>query len=100
MRLSHKPFRKHRCALPEVHARATVRDDPATDGPPATDEVAIFETHLRNDPAGSPGVYATASATTRSDHFHANGALIPGGGRCRECLEAQARPEYAAAVRW
>jgi hypothetical protein len=34
-----------RCAFAEVHARATVRDDLAMDGPPATDEMAVFGAH-------------------------------------------------------
>jgi hypothetical protein len=61
-------------AFRDVHARATVcddlatdgDDDLATDGPPATDEMAVFEPTLRTDPASSPGVYATASALSRS----------------------------------
>jgi hypothetical protein len=48
-----KPFRKRRCAFADVHARATVcddlatdgGDDLATDGPPATDEMAVFGAH-------------------------------------------------------
>jgi hypothetical protein len=40
-----KPFRNRRRAFAEVHARATVGDDLATDGPPATDEMAVFGAH-------------------------------------------------------
>src|SRR5687767_11872618 len=42
---SDKPFRKRRCAFAEVHARATVRDELATGGQPATDEMAVFGAH-------------------------------------------------------
>ena len=40
-----KPFRKHRCTFAEVHARATVRGDLATDGPTVTNEMAVFGAH-------------------------------------------------------
>src|SRR5215211_1088573 len=50
-----KPSRKSCSALAEVSARAAGRDDLAMDGPPATDEMAVFGAHPRNDPAASPG---------------------------------------------
>src|SRR5215207_7291938 len=61
-----KPFRKNGGALAEAHVRTAMRDDLATDGPRATDEVAVFRAHPRTDPASSLGVYATASARSGS----------------------------------
>jgi hypothetical protein len=40
-----KPSEKMRSALAEIHARAAVRDDLATDPPLATNEVADFGAH-------------------------------------------------------
>jgi hypothetical protein len=56
-----KPSEKTPSALAEVHARATVRDHLIMDQPPATDQMAVFGSTLRSDPADSPGVCATAS---------------------------------------
>jgi hypothetical protein len=38
-------LRKSRSALAEMHVRAAVRDDLGTDGPLATDGMAVFEAH-------------------------------------------------------
>ncbi len=40
-----KPSQKSRSALAEMHVRAAVRDDLGTDGPLATDGMAVFEAH-------------------------------------------------------
>ncbi len=40
-----KPSQKSRSALAQVHARAAVRDDLGTDGPLATDGMAVFGAH-------------------------------------------------------
>jgi hypothetical protein len=39
------PSRKSRSPLAEVHARAAVRDDPATDPLRVTEEMAVFRAH-------------------------------------------------------
>jgi hypothetical protein len=43
--VAQKPSEKTPSTLTEVHARAALRDDPATDHALATDEVADFGTH-------------------------------------------------------
>ncbi len=61
-----KPARKSSSALAEVHVRAALRDDVGTDRPLATTGMAVSEPTLSRDPAGSPRVYATATAGSDS----------------------------------
>jgi hypothetical protein len=87
-----KPFRDRLCPFAEVHGRATVRDDLATDAPRVTDAMADFGTHPRNDPAASPGVCATASAQSDSLGSDAPAtALRPAAADC-ERLHRRAAP--------
>jgi hypothetical protein len=61
-----KPSRQSCCVIAEMSARAAGCDDLGADAPRVTNAWPISEPTLRNDPAASPGVCATASMQSNS----------------------------------